>query len=76
MAKKNTNTSNDKPSDKVIKTPEKKGKMYKIKSEKQLGFKKRNYFIDNKNVLIVAGGEVDEKTYHLFDDYARKIFFE
>ena len=73
MAKKKILTTTDKENGEK-KAP--KVKMYKIKSEKQLGFEKRNYFIDNKNVLIVAGGEVDKETYDLFDDYAKDIFFE
>lgn len=50
-------------------------KKYKVKSAKQIGFEKRNYFIGNKNVLIVAGTEVDESTYNAFSDEAKKTFF-
>lgn len=55
---------------------EKEGKKYKVKSAKDLGFEKRNYFIGNKNVLITAEGEVDESTYNAFSDKAKSKFFE
>jgi len=51
-------------------------KKYKVKSAKDLGFEKRNYYIGNKNVLIAAGGEVDEVTYNAFSDKAKEKFFE
>ena len=42
---------------------------------KKLGFVKRNYFIGDRNVLLVAGQEVDEETYNLFNDHCKKVFF-
>ncbi len=54
--------------------PKVKDKMYKVR--KDLGFEKRNYFIGNKNVLLVAGEGINEETYNLFNDYCKKTFFE
>lgn len=65
-----------KPENKVIKEKKPDGKKYKVRSD--LGFKKRNYFIDNKNknVLLIAGEIIDEETFNLFNDYCKKTFFE
>lgn len=52
----------------------KKSKGHKVR--KDLGFEKRNYFIEGKNVLLIAGEEIDEETYNLFNDYCKKTFFE
>lgn len=50
---------------------------YLVKSSKELGFEKRNYFIPgvNEKVLIIADDEVDEKTYNLFTSYCKQVFF-
>ena len=49
---------------------------YKVRTD--LGFisGKRNYYIGNKNVLIVQGGFVSEEDYNLFDEASKKVFFE
>lgn len=47
---------------------------YKVKTT--LGFEKRNYSIDGKNVLLIAGGEVDEDIYLSFNPKVRAAFFE
>lgn len=52
----------------------KKSKGHKVRTD--LGFEKRNYFIEGKNVLLIAGEEIDEETYNLFNDYCKKTFFE
>lgn len=56
----------------------KKGKKYLLKSEKELGFEKRNFFIpgSNKKVLLIAGSEVDEETYNLFTSKCKQVFFK
>lgn len=53
-------------------------KKYKLKSAKELGFEKRNYFIPgiNDKVLLIADSEVDEKTYNLFTDKCKQVFFK
>lgn len=83
MSKKNNNKENKSEDEKVVdeKVVESEGKKtakYFVKSEKEIGFKKRNYFIasTNKKYLIVADAEIDEKTYNLFGDKAKKIFFK
>lgn len=52
----------------------KKAKGFKVR--KDLGFEKRNYFIEGKKVLLIAGEEIDEETYNLFNDYCKKTFFD
>lgn len=64
------------PEKKLNADKEKEGKKYKVKSAKEKGFDKRNYFIGGKNVLIATGGEVDESTYNAFSDKAKEKFFE
>jgi len=70
--KKNNNHNSKAPEKQEVKKPI--GKEYIVK--KDLGFKKRNYFIGNKNVLLIAGEGIDEDTYNLFNDYCKKTFFE
>lgn len=72
-----------KPENKVdeVRKPEEvaeKTAKYFFKSEKELGFKKRNYFLPstNKKYIIIAGEAVDEKTYNLFSYYCKKVFFK
>ena len=57
-----------------VSEPIKKTKQFKVR--KDLGFEKRNYFIDGRNILLVAGESVDTETYNLFDDHCKKVFFE
>ena len=52
-----------------------KKKLYKVKAEKELGFKKRNYYINGKNHLIEAGKEVDEDVVKAFTKEAQQRFF-
>ena len=73
MAKKKNNTKP--PLTEKLAETDPKVKTFKVKSEKELGFKKRNYYIGNKNCMIVADAEVDEEIYNAFSDYAKKIFF-
>lgn len=52
----------------------KKSKGHKVRTD--LGFEKRNYFTGGKKILLIAGEEIDEEFYNLFDDYCKKTFFE
>lgn len=62
--------------DKEAKAKEPEVKTYKVKAAKDLGFEKRNFYIETENCLIEAGAEVEEDFYNKFSDYAKKIFFE
>lgn len=48
---------------------------YKVKSEKDLGFKKRNYFAGGSKILIEADKEYSEDDYNKFPPKAKAIFF-
>jgi len=41
-----------------------------------LGFEKRNYFIDGQKILLEAGKPVSNEIYNLFSDYCKEIFFK
>lgn len=82
MSKKNNNNNHKTNAPKAVKekiiveseTENKKGLKYFYKSEKEIGFKKRNYFSNGKRFIIEAGAEIDEATYNLFGEKARKAF--
>ena len=48
---------------------------HKVKSEKDCGFKARNYYINNRNVLLVAGKGIEEDDYNRFSDAAKEKYF-
>lgn len=62
------------------KTPENKNsgkvKKYFFKSESELGFRKRTYFVPgiNKRVIVVAGEETTEEIFKTLDDKAKEVF--
>lgn len=77
MANKHKNSTTkkvdtEKPTEK--KTVEKKFK-HKVKSEKDCGFKSRNYYINNRNVLLEAGKGIDEDDYNCFSEAAKEKYF-
>jgi len=45
---------------------------------KRMGFAngKRNYFVGDRNVLLIEGEIVDNDIYELFNDRAKEVFFE
>lgn len=55
-----------------------KTKVYKFKDEKELAFKKRNYFDSEtqEKVLIEAGLEISKETYDLLGARSKAIFCE
>lgn len=74
MAKGKNNTTKkvdtQKPTEK--KPVEKKFK-YKVKID--CGFKSRNYYINNRNVLLIAGEGIEEEDYNCFTDIAKEKYF-
>lgn len=51
-------------------------KKFKHKVKVDPGFKSRNYYINNRNVLLVAGKEIDEDDYNCFSHAAKEKYFE
>jgi len=49
-------------------------KRYRVKTT--VSFKKRNYSIDGKNILLIAGEEVTEATRNKFKAKCQEVFFE
>ena len=74
--KKPQNKQAEKAPEKELEAVNLKVNQYKVRSD--LGFisGKRNFFIGNKNVLIVQGGYVSKEDYNLFDEASKKVFFE
>lgn len=74
--KKPQNKQAEKAPEKELEAVNTEVKQYKVRPD--LGFisGKRNYYIGNKNVLIVQGGFVSEEDYNLFDEASKKVFFE
>jgi len=77
MAKKNNNNTTttkkvdtQKPTEK--KTVEKKFK-HKVKID--CGFKSRNYYINSRNVLLIAGEGIEEEDYNCFSEAAKEKYF-
>ena len=48
---------------------------HKVKSEKDCGFKSRNYYINGRNVLLVAGEGIEEEDYNCFSQAAKEKYF-
>lgn len=57
------------------KKPVEKKFKHKVKTEKECGFKSRNYYINNKNVLLVAGKGIEEADYDCFSNAAKEKYF-
>jgi predicted ribosome quality control (RQC) complex YloA/Tae2 family protein len=76
MAKKASKDVEETTEVKEEKKPKKEVKKYKVKDEKELGFRRRHYHTGEELVLIIAGKEYDEETYNQFNHRAKAIFFE
>ncbi len=79
MAKKNHNTNKKvytqkTTEEKVVEKPVEEKFKHKVKVD--CGFKKRNYYINNRNVLLVAGKEIKEDDYNCFSKVAKEKYFE
>jgi len=80
MAKNNSNKPKAEKIEKIepeiteVKEVKSNHKAYIVRDD--LGFKKRNFHTGSKLVLLIAGEEVDEKTYNLFSSYCKETFFK
>ena len=49
---------------------------YKVKSDLSFIDGKRNYFIGDKNVVLIEGETISNEDYELFNDRAKEMLFE
>ncbi len=50
-------------------------KKFKHKVKIDCGFKSRNYYINTRNVLLIAGKGIDEDDYNCFSEAAKEKYF-
>lgn len=60
----------------IEKNPVEKKFNHKVKKAIDCGFKSRNYYINNRNVLLVAGEGIEDKDYDCFSDAAKEKYFD
>lgn len=74
MANQNINKEKAVTKEVIVDKEKPKGKKYLIRED--LGWEKRNFHTGTEKVQLVAGEEVDEKTYNLFSSYCKEVFFK